>query len=255
MTKVFGIIGDPVAQVRSPEVFNGLFGERGVDAVMAPLHVKAEGLAASLDGLRAIENVAGLIITVPHKLAAAKLLRSRSERVGIARAANALRPCPDGWDGDLFDGEGFARGLEVRRYVLAGKTCSIVGCGGAGAAIALALLERKVGSLSLWDIDRRKAAELAERLSASSPIPIFIGEPGEPTDVAINATPLGMNPDDPLPINIESLRTGALVAEAIMKPPITRLLVEAKRRGCEIQEGRHMLDNQVAAIWTFFGLP
>ena len=255
MTQVFGIVGDPIAQVRSPEVFNDLFRERGVDAVMVPMHVSADALEPALAGLRAIGNVGGLVITVPHKPAAAALLRSHSERVQIAGAANALRPCANGWDGDLFDGEGFARGLEARGFALAGRNCSVVGAGGAGAAIALALLERRVGSLSIWDIDRRKAADLVERLCAISRVRIVVGEPGKDTDVAVNATPLGMSPDDPLPMAIGSLRPDALIAEAIMKPPITRLLLEARRRGCEIQEGRHMLDNQVAAIWKFFGLP
>jgi shikimate dehydrogenase len=255
MTQVFGIIGDPIEQVRSPEVFNGLFRVHGIDAVMVPMQVKRDALEASLTGLRAINNLAGLIVTVPHKLAAASLLRSCSARVGIARAANALRPCTEGWDGDLFDGEGFARGVEARGYNLTGMNCSVVGSGGAGAAIALALLERRVGSLSIWDIDQRKAFELVERLSAVTSVPIVVEKPGKDTDVAINATPIGMSAEDPLPMAIDALRANALVAEAIMKPPITRLLIEARRHGCEIQEGRYMLDNQVAAIWRFFGLP
>jgi shikimate dehydrogenase len=183
------------------------------------------------------------------------LLRSGSEGVRITGAANALRPCVDGWEGDLFDGEGFAIGIEARGFHLGGKNCAVIGAGGAGAAIALALLERRVGSLSIWDVDHRKAAFLVERLSAISPVPVAVGEPGKDTDLAVNATPLGMSPDDPLPMAIDSLRTDALVAEAIMKPPMTRLLIEARRRGCEIQQGRHMLDNQVAAIWKFFELP
>jgi shikimate dehydrogenase len=255
MTQVFGIVGDPIAQARSPEVFNGLFHERGVDAVMVPLHVKAEDLETSLDGLRTIRNFAGLIVTVPHKPAAASLLHTFSKRVDIAKAANVLRPSEAGWDGDLFDGEGFALGIEASGHVLAGKTCSVVGGGGAGAAIALALLARSIGSLSIWDIDRRKAESLVERLSAISSIPVFAGKPGKETDIAINATPLGMNPDDPLPMAIDCLRADALVAEVIMKPPMTRLLIEARGRGCKIHEGRHTLDNQVGSIWKFFGLP
>jgi shikimate dehydrogenase len=83
---------DPIAQARLPEVFNSLFHERGVDAVMVPLHVKAEDLETSLDGLRTIGNFAGLIVTVPHKPAAASLRRTFSKRVDIAKAANAFRP-------------------------------------------------------------------------------------------------------------------------------------------------------------------
>lgn len=255
MTKLFAIIGEPIAQVRSPEIFNRLFEERGVDAHMAPMLVKASGVAQSLAGLRAIENMAGLIITAPHKAAAARMLKSASERVRIAGVANALRPCPGGWEGDLFDGEGFVRGMAAEGQALHGARCALVGCGGAGAAIAFALLERKVGALTLSDIDAKKAEELVRRLQSFSAIEISIGKPDSSTDIAINATPLGMKENDPLPIAIESLRPGAVVADAIMKPPRTRLLIEAQKRGCAIHEGRHMLDNQLEALWSYFGLP
>ena len=92
MTQLFAIIGDPIAQARSPEVFNHLFRERSVDAVMVPMLVHPIGFEASLSGLRAVENVVGLIVTVPHKATAARLLKTASRRVMIARAANALRP-------------------------------------------------------------------------------------------------------------------------------------------------------------------
>jgi shikimate dehydrogenase len=136
-----------------------------------------------------------------------------------------------------------------------GVRCALVGCGGAGTAIAFALLERRVDSLTIWDIDRRKSDALAERLRAIGMAEVSIGLPDETTDIAINATPLGMKESDPIPIAVDSLRTDAIVADAIMKPPCTRLLLEAKRRGCTVHAGRHMLDHQVESIWRFFSLP
>ena len=255
MTKLFGIIGDPIEQVRSPEVFNRLFKERAVDAFMAPMLVSPENFEAALTGLRGIDNVAGLIITVPHKAAAARLMKSGSGRATLAQAANALRPCMDGWAGDLFDGEGFVLGIEAEERAVRGVRCALVGCGGAGTAIAFALLERRVASLSIWDIDREKSDALAERLRAMRRAKVSIGLPDETTDIAINATPLGMKESDPMPIAVDSLRTDAIVADVIMKPPCTRLLLEAKRRGCAVHAGRHMLEHQVDSIWTFFNLP
>jgi shikimate dehydrogenase len=255
MTRLFAIVGDPIAQARSPEVFNRLFKERGVDALMAPLLVRPPEFALSLSGLRAVENMAGLIITVPHKVAAAGLAKRSSPRVSLAKAANALRPCVGGWEGDLFDGEGFARGMEAQGHGLKGARCGLVGCGGAGAAIALALLERKVASLSVWDVNQARAADLVQRLRIVAAVEIAIAAPGASCDVAINATPLGMSEDDAVPIALSALPPHAVVADAIMKPPRTKLLREAELRGHPIQEGRHMLDNQVEAIWSFFGLP
>ena len=253
--KIFGILGDPIAQARSPEVFNQLFRERRVEAVMTPMLVSASSLEAALSGLRAIDNVAGLIITVPHKVAAARLMKAGSKRAMLAGAANALRPCPGGWEGDLFDGEGFARGMEAEGRDVRGARCALVGCGGAGAAISFALIEAGIKSLSIWDVDPRRSETLRERLRAAYGMDVSIALPDAATDIAINATPLGMNANDPLPIRVDRLRRDAIVADVIMKPPFTPLLTEAQRRGCGIHAGRHMLDHQAESIWSFFGLP
>ena len=254
MTRVFGIVGDPIDQVRSPSVFNALFRERNVDAVMVALHVRPGGLAAALDGLRRIDNLGGLIVTVPHKMAAASIAVKASGRVAIAHAANALRPGDDGWEADLFDGEGFARGMETAGYMLRGKRCAIVGCGGAGAAIAVALLERDIGQLCLRDTDESRCESLAARLRAARNIEIAVRAPDDRDDIAVNATPLGMDARDPLPFRVEQLGSAAIVADVVMKPARTRLLELASQRGLRTQEGRHMLDNQVESIWEFFGL-
>ncbi len=205
MTDLYGIIGDPVAQVRSPAVFNARFQAAGLDAVMVPMHVIGDRPGAAIAGLRAIENLAGLVITVPHKPAAARLLRSCSDRVRMAGAANVLRPVPDGWDGDLFDGEGFAIGLEANGFQLAGKRCALVGAGGAGAAIAVALITREIAELTIFDIDEGKTSDLVARLQRLGRCPVSMGRPGRATDLAINATPLGMEAGDPLPFEVAAL--------------------------------------------------
>jgi shikimate dehydrogenase len=255
MTKLFAIAGDPIAQVRSPEVFNKRFQEQGVDAVMVPLHITSDGLRTVLTGLLSIKSFAGLVITIPHKAAAAGLLSAKSQRVEITGVANALRPSESGWEGDLFDGEGFALGLEATGMVLRERHCSLVGAGGAGAAVALALLDRGIASLSLSDVQPGKAGALAERLRSVGYQCVRLADPGDDTDIAVNATPLGMNANDPLPFDVLQLKQDAIVADVVMKPARTRLLVEAQGRGLRTHEGRHMLDCQVSMIWKFFGLP
>lgn len=257
VTKVFGTIGDPIDQVRSPMIFNKMFRDMNVDAVMVPIHVRPSHFTQSLDGLFCIENVAGLIITIPHKIAAANFLSSerRSGRVSIAGAANALRRSGKGWEGDLFDGEGFAKGMASAGYVLKGKACAVVGCSGAGAAIALALLDRDVARLSLWDRDASRSELLAARIGPLYNIEILIRPPLIGDDIVINATPLGMSPEDSLPFNVDELRSDVVVAEVIMKPARTNLLVRAAELGLKTHEGRHMLDHQVDAIWDYFNLP
>jgi shikimate dehydrogenase len=256
-TKVYGIIGDPVDQVRSPTVFNQLFWERNVDAVMVPVHVRPSDFPNALDGLFLIRNLDGLIITVPHKVEAARSLSGTlaSRRVSIAGAANALRRTYKGWEGDLFDGEGFAKGMEAAGHVFKGKAFAIVGCGGAGSAIALAMLDRDVAKLNLWDTQRSRSEALAQKLGALYKTQIEIREPEKGDDVAINATPLGMDPADPLPFDVDNLRPDVVVAEVIMKPVRTKLIIRATELGFKTHEGWHMLDHQVEAIWDFFKLP
>ena len=255
MTTIFGIVGDPIAQARSPEVFNALFRERGIDAVMVPMHVTPGDFEDALKGLRHMRNLGGLVITVPHKFAAARLLSDASHRVEIAHAANVIRPTKDGWAGDLYDGEGFAIGVEAYHGSVAGMRCAIVGAGGAGTAIAHSLIDRGVLEIRIWDVDTQRAHALRDRLAALAPIPVVVDQPSRFDDIAINASSAGMSATDRLPFEPSNLRRGALVCEAIMKPSRTRLLMDAERLGHPIQEGRHMLDHQADAIWRFFGLP
>ena len=254
MTTIFGIVGDPVAQVRSPDVFNTLFRDRGIDAIMVPMHVTPDHFESAVEGLRRIGNLGGLVITVPHKFAAARLLSDASHRVRITGAANAIRPTDTGWAGDLYDGEGFAIGVEANHGSVAGKRCAIVGAGGAGTAIALSLIDRRVAEIRIWDVDRPRADALRDRLAAFASMPVIVEQPSQHDDIAINASSAGMSASDHLPFEPASLRRDTLICEAVMKPPKTRLLTIAESLGHPIQEGRHMLDHQVNAIWDFFRL-
>jgi shikimate dehydrogenase len=249
---IYAIIGDPIGQARSPEVFNARFAQHGIDAVMVPLEVPSRGLAIVLDGLRATRNFGGAVITVPHKIAVAEFAQEKSTRVRIAGAANVLKPTARGWSADLFDGTGFVAGLAAQGFPVKQRSVAIVGAGGAGLAIAAALLEAGAGSIGLSDRDPQKTASAIARLSENYPERASARLPGPSDTLVVNATPTGMALDDPLPVDLDRLHPQAIIAEAIMKPAVTRLLAEASRRGHPTLEGRHMLDGQIEAIWTFF---
>jgi shikimate dehydrogenase len=252
--KLYAIIGDPIDQARSPEVFNRLFAERDVDAEMIALHVRAAQLRSALDGLAVIDNFAGAVITIPHKPAAAALAASRSERVRIAGVANALKPGANGWSAELFDGLGFVAGLARGGHSAEVQSAAVVGAGGAGLAIAAALLDAGTARVAIDDVDATRAAAAHRALSATYPGRVERRRPGSADAIVINATPVGMRSDDPLPFALEGLDDRALVADAIMKPPRTRLLDEAARRGHPTHEGRHMLDAQADALWRFLDM-
>jgi shikimate dehydrogenase len=251
--RLYFIIGDPIGQARSPDLFNARFVQSGLDAEMLPLEVAPAGFADVLAALTRIENCGGVVVTIPHKPAAAGLASIRSKRVEIAGAANVMRWTGQAWEADLFDGEGFLGGLERRGWPPAGRRAAIVGAGGAGLAIGAALLEAGAAQVSFDDVDRRQADRAVARLAAHYGDRVLRGRPGTRDDLVVNATPVGMAADDSPPIDLDALSAGVLVADVIMKPPRTRLLLEAERRGMKTQPGAPMLDEQADMIWRFFG--
>jgi len=259
-TRLYGIVGDPIDQVRSPEVFNAQFTARGVDAVFLPLHVRPAEVQSAFKGFTALANLDGLIITVPHKMTFAGLVDELGPRARVVNAVNTLRRMADGrWIGELFDGVGFVEGLRARGVDPSGLSYLVVGAGGAGSAISAALLEAAPKRVAITDTVSGKAAALCAALArAVAGCPVAEAGPDiDPAafDVVVNATPLGMKEDDPLPVDVARLRPGTLVAEAVMKPPVTRLLREAARQGCHTHPGHLMLDSQVSLVLDFFGIP
>lgn len=255
-TRLYVVLGDPVAQVRAPGLLNPLFAELGRDAVLVPVHVAPADLDVVMAGLRATANLDGILVTVPHKAAVCR----HAERLGPAAEAagvsNALRREPDGsWTADNFDGDGFVRGLSARGHDVAGRRVWLVGAGGAGAAIAVALLDAGVEHVAIQDTDGARARRLADRLTVRRPgrVTVVDGPPRD-VDIAVNATPLGMGTTDPLPFDVAGLPPGCLVGEIIMTPPQTALLAAAEAAGLPTQAGIHMLTHQIDSYRTFFGL-
>ena len=256
-TRLYTVLGDPVAQVRSPAMMNPLFARLGIDAVLVPVHVTPDHLASVVGGLRRVGNVDGIFVTVPHKVAVVGLADRCSPMVAITGSANALRREADGsWYAENFDGSGFVTGLVGAGHDPKGSRVALVGAGGAGSAIAAALLAAGADRLSVCDPDTAKLGGLRARLDARWPgrtavstAPRLAG-----ADIVVNATPLGLKPDDPLPLRPELLPAGSVVADIIMAPKETRLLREASALGHHVHYGLHMLDGQLDSYRAFFGL-
>jgi shikimate dehydrogenase len=256
-TRLYAVLGDPVAQVLAPGLMNRLFAEEGIDAVMVPVQVSAERLGAVVEGLKSMANCDGILVTIPHKFAVARLAERRSGMVELTGAANALRRDPDGaWSADNFDGRGFVTGLVKAGQDLRSGPAVLFGAGGAGVSIAAALLEQGVRELHVFDPAPGKAAALAVRLSGRWPGAVRATDqpPLNDASVVINATPLGLRPEDPLPFEPSLLSPGTRVADIIMKPAETRLLREAASLGYSVQPGIHMLAEQIGLYREFFRL-
>lgn len=256
-TRVYAIVGDPIAQARSPLVFNEIFQRLGVNAVLVPMQVPVAALPTAIAGLKSIVNLDGIVVTVPHKIAMTALVDRLMPIARKVGAINCMRRTGDGeWIGEMFDGEGFARGLRKQGHEPRGMRVFLAGAGGAGKAVAHALASAGVQSLQVVDMDPAKQAALVTELARSYPGLEVKAAGTEPSgvDLVVNATPCGMAADDPLPFSIDRLDERTLVADIIMKPERTRLICQAEERGLRTQLGRHMLENQAEVVAEFFGL-
>jgi shikimate dehydrogenase len=255
-TRLYVILGEPIAKVRSPEAFNAAFARHGVDAVMLPFETAPADFAGTVAGLKRVRNLDGLVFTMPHKTAAVALVDEVGEGGRLVGAINAARRAPSGgWQGDMFDGAGFVGGMRRNGHEPRGRRAALIGAGGAGRAIAFALAGSGVAALSVHDLDPAKAVQLVADLQRAHPaLAARAGapRPGE-FDLLVNATPAGMQAGDPLPWPVEDLRPGMIVGDVTTKPEITPFLAAARERGSAVLTGRDMVEGQLAAIFRFFG--
>lgn len=249
-TRLFFIVGDPVAQVRAPALFNPLFQRHGIDAVLVPVDIApAEVLGFTRHALAA-RNVGGLWVTIPHKAALFEACARRDARAQQAQAVNAVRRAADGTlEGGLFDGEGFALGVEHAGLALRGCRALLVGTGGAGAAVAVSLAARGV-QLALLDADPARAQALAARLPGARAV---AQADAAGYDLVVNATPLGLGAGDPLPFDPARVDRGAMVVDILMKP--TPLQAACRQRGLSVLDGHAMMLHQAPHYLDFMGLP
>lgn len=248
--------GDPIAPVKAPMIYNPYFERAGIDAVVVPMGVRAADYPTTLRSVFRFTNIRGALVTMPHKVTTVALLDDCSTTVKVAGSCNAVLLRDDGsLYGELFDGAGFVRGVERKGFALRGKRCLVVGTGGVGSAIAAALAAAGAGTIALFDTHGAGRDALAARLAEHYPLLEVRTDTRDPHgfDLVVNATPLGMNPDDPLPVDVTRLTPATFVGEVVMKQEITPLLRAARERGCPIQIGTDMLFEQIPLYLEFFG--
>jgi shikimate dehydrogenase len=253
-TRLFGIVGHPIEQVRSPEMFTAEFRRRALDAILVPLHVLPDDFDALLPQLLRLSNLDGLIFTIPYKPRARALADRLSEQARIVGAINALGRRVGGWHGDIFDGIGCVEAFRLRGIPLTGRRALLLGAGGAGSAIGVALASEQPASLRVYDVDATRAEALAAMIGRAFPgLAVSSGPPQlDGIDILLNATPAGMLDDARLPIVITRLPPAMIVFDAIVKPETTPLLALAERSGCTTVRGREMMRSQIARIVDFF---
>lgn len=256
-TRLYAIIGDPVAHVRTPMVFNDYFETNNIDAICVAIHIGRNDLATGWSGLKSIRNLDGFIVTAPHKAESAQLCDLLVDDGAHTRVVNTVRRDADGrYVGTLLDGRGFVAGLTKAGYRVENRSVYLAGAGGAGTALAYALAGSGVARLTIHNRTRSKAVALVEGVASTFPAcQVKLGTADSSGhDFAVNATSLGLEPDDPHSFNLTSADPSAVIAEVVMKPQTTPLLADAKARGHQIHYGTHMLDGQLEMMMRFFGL-
>jgi shikimate dehydrogenase len=257
-TAVVAHIGYPTHAFKAPMIYNPYFEQAGIDAVVVPMGSKPEDFPAFLKAVFTLTNIRGALITMPHKVSVVGLLDDASPAVRIAGSCNAVRRSADGrLQGDMFDGEGFVRGLRRKGCRLEGARALVVGAGGVGSAIAASLAAAGVGAMSLYDARQETARALGDRLREHYPALVVETGTADPAghDIVVNATPLGMNDGDPLPVDVDRIAPEAFVGEVVMKSEMTAFLKAVQARGCRFQVGSDMLFEQIPAYLEYFGFP
>jgi len=253
-TQLLGIVGDPIRQVRAPEVWSALFRRNSVNALCIPMQVTAADLRPFLASMRTVLNLKGMIVTIPHKPAAREIANEVTKRAGEVGTVNVLRPRPEGgWFGDIVDGVGFVKALLSAGQRIKGRRAIVVGSGGVGSAIAFAVAEAGAECVAVSDIAADRATALARRVQAASGVKSFVSAArADGFDLVANASPLGMRDGDPLPLDCTGLSASAIAADVVVQPEITPFLAIARGVGCHVQPGTRMMDHQVATMAEFF---
>ena len=241
-TRVYFIVGDPIEQVKSPGGVTQVYQQRGHNAMVMPAHVAPAALAAWLAGVSLAQNVDGIIVTVPHKFACFDLCATTSERAAFLHGVNTMRRNPDGsWHGDMFDGQGFVEAMRDNDCHPEGKKALLIGAGGAGSAIAHALVMAGVSALAVHDENSARRTALVDRLAGLGKCPVTHGSTDpQGYDIVLNATPVGMKEADPYPLQAGKLEPGMFVGCVITAPAITPLIAAARAKGCATMTGAHM---------------
>ena len=254
-TRVYGILGDPVAHSLSPAMQNAAFTAAKIDAVYVPFPVAAESLGTTIDGLFAA-GVAGLNVTVPHKEAAARYAVALHPRARACGAANTLIRTADGFAGDNTDGAGLLAALAERSFAPRGRHVLLIGAGGSARSVAHAFARAGVASLTVANRTPARAEELImslryRRVLATDLAALREAETLEQLDLIVNCTSTALGGGALPTIRFAVTKPRLLCCDLMYGKP-SRFLAQAKAAGRTTIDGSGMLLHQGALAFTLW---
>ena len=249
-TRVVGVIGDPVAHSLSPALHNAAFEAAGLDWVYVAFPVPRGRGADAVAAVPAL-GLVGFNVTMPHKEDVAGACDELTPDAAALRSANTVVARADGSTlGDSTDGGGFLDSLADEDIDVSRRPVLVLGAGGAARAVVLAL--GRAGAAVTVAARRPEAAAAAARLAPQGAAVPLTGVLPAAFPIVVNATPLGMSPGDPLPVDPASFEAGQVVVDLIYHPSDTPLLVAARARGARTVNGLGMLLHQAARSFTLW---
>lgn len=257
-TRVYGIVGDPIEQVRSPEMVTWEMQKRHNNAVLIPMHIARDEFDSVMPNIMCMQNLDGLIFTIPFKAKAITFAKTLGPQAAQIGAINALKKHSNGdWRGEIFDGVGCVEAFKRRGISIRDKRLQLIGLGGAGSAICVALAYEKPKLMRLFDINPQTTERMVKMVNAISPQTVVeVGTPhADGIDILLNASPVGMLSDPRLPLAVETFKKELIVFDAIVMPENTPLLTLAVNCGCQVVRGREMMLGQISKIVDYFFAP
>lgn len=259
-TRLCAVIGNPVGHSLSPALHNAAFDALGLDFVYVAFRV--EDLQGAMGGMRALENFRGMSVTIPHKI---EIMNYLDEIDDVDRSIGSINTVINEGGrlvGFGTDGPGALKALEDAGLSPEGRSVLMLGAGGASRAIAFTLARQKgLKKLVLMDINRGVldglTADLVRAAGASVEGELMaedaLARRVAAADIIINCTPVGMHPrQDASPVPAELLKPGQVVFDIVYTPLETRLLREARARGCTVISGVEMFINQAVLQFERF---
>ncbi|WP_417210543.1 shikimate dehydrogenase family protein [Antarctobacter sp.] len=245
-TRLYPLLGDPIVYARSPDWLSNHMAKRGMNCISLPMEVPEGKLDVVMQGLAATTNVDGVSFTMPHKTAGFAYCATVTETSRLLGVVSAARRNKDGsWHGHTTDGDAFVKAQIDKGATVKGARVLVLGAGGAGSAIVISMLDQGAGEVVVHDADESRAAGLVEMLKAKAGDRVRVGS-NDPTgfDLVSNATPMGMDAGDPLPLDPAKLTAGMFVGDVIAGHGETALIKAARAAGCRTADG----DDMVVAV-------
>jgi len=249
-TRVAAVIGDPVSHSLSPRLHNAAFTALGLDWLYVACHVPEGHGAEAVEEMRSL-GFKGLSVTMPHKAAVASAVDALSATAAKLGVVNCVRVEDDRLIGENTDGIGLLNSIQTQMAIdVEGLRVVILGAGGAARSVALTMVESG-STVGICNRTHSSAEQIVEIVGGTSSV--VQQNAIKDAELIINATPIGMAANDPMPFDVDLLRDGQTVVDLIYEPSKTTLLKEAEARGLQTLNGLGMLLHQAGEqfrLWT-----